>query len=857
MDGGLLERDESLAVLREGVLRAKRGEGGMVLLGGEAGIGKTTLVRHLTRAAGTTWLGTCDPLETPRPLGPLLDMMPDILDGSPSRSEVLATVFDRLSTSHSPALVIFEDVHWADQATLDLLRFLARRVEKLHALLVVTFRDDEALAASPLAVLLGDLATTPGLVRLTLAPLSLAAIRTLVGAADAPRVLERTGGNPFFVNAILAGGGHEVPATVRDAVLARLSRLVPDTRAALETAATFGPRLDPTTFGVVLDAVGIPRWTMRDGVFAGLLSWQGELLQFRHELVQAAIMETTAPHRRQELHSAIFRVLRGILPDSNAELVRHAEGAGDDRAVFQLAPLAAEWAAGRAAHREAAALYRKAIDRAHQEPDAVRADLLEREAEQRYLAVELAAAREGHHAAAELYRSAGDRLGEGRNLVRFSALSYLNGNYADVDLLVGAGDEILDRLPLSRELAMAYDNQCLRYFLAGDGAAAVDWARRGLVVARELDDPETVLTARISLAGSRLLGGDLAAIPDLRTLLSTAQTMGHNDNSARAMLYLGLLPLRHRHYTGVESILDQGLRFTAERDLFYWDQLIAGARVTFLLDQGRWAEAEQAALDLLGRAQTNVLTLLQVRVALCRVRARRGDSRELELTGQIRAMIEQRPQHAVFSLASPALAEAAWLAGDPERVAREVRIGLDLVSGADQPWWTGELAFWSRLAGLPVEPGGPVADPYRLALASDWRAAAEWWTAHECPFETAVTLSAAEDADAVTKAVEMLDRLGARPAAAHARRRLRELGVASIPRGPRAATAANKAGLTARESEVLNLIAHGLTNNEIAKRLFLSSKTVERHVSSVLRKLDVRSRSEAVDAARRAGALPS
>jgi DNA-binding CsgD family transcriptional regulator len=854
----LLERDESLAVLHDALRAAAEGTGSAILLGGEAGIGKTSLVRHIAKHAGQVWLGACDPLETPRALGALLDMVPEILAGSPSRGDVLSTVLARLSTAEAPQLVIFEDVHWADQATLDLLRFLGRRVDRLRTALVVTYRDDEALTSSPLAVLLGDLATTPGIIRLTLKPLSRKATESLVAAsgADPGDVYARTGGNPFFIKAILATGGTEVPATVREAVLARLSRVAPETGAALETAAALGPRVDPAILGTVLDELAIPRWTMRDGVFTGLLRWQAKLLEFRHELVQAAIMETTPPQRRQRTHAVIFRVLQRIQPDGSAELVRHAEGAGDDGAVRALAPKAAAWAAGRAAHREAAALYRKAIDRARDEPAASRAELLENEAAQRYLSGDLDAALRGHREAAELYNVAGDRLGAGRNLVRVSALSFLTANYADVDPAAGAVESALAGLPPSRELAMAYDTQCRQHFMAGDAAAAAEAAARSLAVAEQLDHSEAVLTAKISLYGARLSGGDLAAIPQLRAQLRSAQTMRHADNTARALLYLGWLPILHRHYTGLEAILDQGLAFTTQRGLTYWEQLITGARVTFLLDQGRWDEVEQAAPALLTRADSNTLATLQARVALGRVRARRGEADELGLLDAAREMALRHHEADLFSLASPALAEAAWLAGDAERVEREVAEALARGAGSDNPWWFGELVYWSHRAGIPVSWDGRIAEPYRLAVAGDWMAAADWWAAHDCRFETAVALCEVDDPDAVRSAVEMLDRLGARPAAGFARRRLRALGVTTIPRGPRRETLANKAGLTRRESEVLDLVALGLSNTEIAARLFVSGKTVERHVSSVLRKFDARTRAAAVGAARRSGVLP-
>jgi DNA-binding CsgD family transcriptional regulator len=194
--------------------------------------------------------------------------------------------------------------------------------------------------------------------------------------------------------------------------------------------------------------------------------------------------------------------------------------------------------------------------------------------------------------------------------------------------------------------------------------------------------------------------------------------------------------------------------------------------------------------------------------------------------------------------------EASWLAGDHVRARREAS-----EAGPADAWSDAELAFWAHLAGAQVEQRPVVGEPYRLAVAGEWVAAASWWERAGCPYEMAITLASSDEPDAVRRAIAVLDQLGAAPAAAYARRRLRELGVASVPRGPYASTAANPAGLTRREQEVLELVATGLTNAEIAGRLFLSQKTVERHMAGIFAKLDVDSRTEAVRAATRAGAI--
>ncbi len=163
----------------------------------------------------------------------------------------------------------------------------------------------------------------------------------------------------------------------------------------------------------------------------------------------------------------------------------------------------------------------------------------------------------------------------------------------------------------------------------------------------------------------------------------------------------------------------------------------------------------------------------------------------------------------------------------------------------------GELLVWRRRAGIEEAVAVRVPTVYELELAGEAERAAEWWAATGCPYEAALALADSDDEAALRRALETLRSLGARPAAAIVLRRLRELGVRGISRGPRPTTRSNPAQLTNRELEVLHLVAEGLRNVEIARRLFLSPRTVGHHVSAILRKLGVATRGEAAAAAAR------
>lgn len=225
----LLEREGPLRELEAALEDALAGAGRVALVSGEAGIGKTALIEAFTRAHRNTvrvlW-GACDALFTPRPLGPLFDMAGQTggpllaaLNSDANRNVIFSAMLAELQ--RRPTLLVFEDVHWADEATLDLLRFLGRRIARTSALLVLTYRDDELGPRHPLRLLLGDLTAPNYTRRIAVAPLSEAAARTLVGERriDVAALHRQTGGNPFFISEVLEAGGGGIPSTVRDAVL--------------------------------------------------------------------------------------------------------------------------------------------------------------------------------------------------------------------------------------------------------------------------------------------------------------------------------------------------------------------------------------------------------------------------------------------------------------------------------------------------------------------------------------------------------------------------------------------------------------------------------------------------------------
>ena len=367
----LLERASFLQTLGQYADQARQGDGRLVLVSGESGMGKTVLLEAFQRrTTGIRWLwGACDGLLTPRPLGPLFDIAPQaggdlaaLCAGGAARDRLFTAFLAGIDSPAPFTAVVIEDVHWADEATLDLLSFAGRRLGRTRALLLATYRDDELADDHPLRVVLGDLATQRATRRMQLAPLSPEAVGELVGErdVDAAELHRVTGGNPFYVSEMLAAGWPSVPATIRDVVAARLARLSPGTRRTVETAAVMGARVDLPLLSEVQ-----PDSPVDDCVATGILVADSSGVRFRHELVRMAVEEAIPSYRQTELHVRLLAALEERGDADPAVLAHHAEGAGDEKAVLRHAPEAARRSAALGAHREAAAQYERALRFAH------------------------------------------------------------------------------------------------------------------------------------------------------------------------------------------------------------------------------------------------------------------------------------------------------------------------------------------------------------------------------------------------------------------------------------------------------------------------------------------------------------
>ena len=261
--------------------------------------------------------------------------------------------------------------------------------------------------------------------------------------------------------------------------------------------------------------------------------------------------------------------------------------------------------------------------------------------------------------------------------------------------------------------------------------------------------------------------------------------------------------------------------------------------------QGSWTEATSLVEQTLDAPGGGAIQRIMALVALGRIRARRGDPETWIALDEALALAIPTGTLQRLAPVYAARAEAAWLDRQPERAVHEARAAYDLALAHGHRWHIGELAYWRWRAGDLQAPPAGAWEPYALQMQGDCRAAADQWADLGCPYEAARALSESDRVNDLREAFAEFDRLGARPAAAHVAHRLRELGTQAIPRGVRPTTRDNPAHLTRREWEVLALVAAGEANAGIAARLYLSPRTVEHHITAILRRLDAGGRADA------------
>jgi len=859
---GLLERDDTLAALCSLREQARRGSGQLALVEGEAGIGKSTLLRSMATSvddAVVAW-GQCDDLFTPRELGPLYDLAPFLgadlvrfLDRGAPQSSLFPRVLEALADLPPGSVLIFEDLHWADHATLDLLTFIARRLQVLRTLLVLSYRSDDVTREHPMTAVLGQVPaqlTT----RLPLRPLSRATVAELAAAhGQDPQALYRTtGGNPFFLSELLAQPSADgaLPHSVRDAVMARLVRLDAAERALLEALSVSPEALTDILIEALLGSEALG--TLAGLEARGLVERDNDgNVRFRHELARLATLEAMAPAEQRRHHRALLDlfVTQGDAIDPS-RILHHAAALGDVERILDIAPAAARRASAVGAYRVAVAHLDLALKHVDQAEPEVAARLYEDWAQQRSLieiSQDLVAAR---RKAVELWKQLGRLERVGENLRCLWRLYWYLGDAEQGALAAEESLAILEAIPPSVELTRAYAMRSQMNLLKGQRAESIAWGQRALAMDASLLDVLTRTQVQVTVATAMLFDGDTAGEDMIEGALALALEHGLHEEAARVYTNYSEYAIVTGNWTKAEHLVREGLAFDIRHGLDAWTTYLRGRHAQLHLGQGLLTQAETLAHAALAEdCATELMRLPALTVLACVRSLLDCEDAEERLSDVLARAVAINEQQRITPVRL-ALITHYFLRDELDRARAQLQALVDFGHAVLRPWDAASLRVWGQRLGIALAPGvGPHPTPAQaLELDGDYAGAAQLLDELRRPVDAGLCRLAGARAGH-RDLVEAGERCFAGAGCAIGAHAISRAAGARWTERKDAASRRRRhehpLGLTRKEIQVLALMAEGSSNNDIARRLSRSPRTVEHHVSSILSKLDASNRLEA------------
>jgi ATP/maltotriose-dependent transcriptional regulator MalT len=861
----LIERGSFLTALISQFGKVSKNEGRCIFVSGEAGIGKTSLIKAFCNEVKdkcNVYHGICDALFTPRPLAPLYDVLLQLGKNIPegniditNRTVFFTNFLHELNDRKKVNVIVFEDIHWADEATLDFIKFLARRITQLKCLFILTYRNTEIHSSHPLRNIMGQL-NPDSFTRIELMPLSKHAVEKMAEERgyNGEDVFRITNGNPFYVTEILASYSHGIPDNIKDSILSVYNKMNEKTKHVWEILSVL-----PTAFEMYyldkLDASYIP--AVQDCIDSKILIVDKERILFKHELYRRTIESSLSPLARIALNKKILDLLLESFEENQAteRIIHHAKNANEYDLVVKYAPMAAKHAASLGAHIEAARLYLTAIEYHQGNDEDILIQFYESYAYECYLTNQAREAIIYTARALDIWKKKNNIEKIGNSMRFLSRLWWWNGNWNRAESLAKEAIEILDNQPSSKAKAMAYSNLAQLKMLTEKLDECLYWGEKAIVIAKELNDEETLSHALNNVGTVEMTQGSIEKGNELlQQSLAIALKNSYNEHAARAYTNLGCNWVILKNYKEAEKFFEEGIQYCEERDLDAWASYMLSWKATLKLETGHWKEAYSLAESLLkNEAQTPIVRII-VLVVAATIKMRRGEDDALRQLMDAKAMASESMESQRILPVLSAMLEYEWITGSIVIDDKILDSGKATIADSETIYGNQEFVFWlskARKQNLTLKniKGGYDIDTTASALKT-----AAFWERAGNPYEEALALFETSD-DNKRKAIAIVQRLGATAVYERMKFEMRRSGIKKIPRGIRKTTQSNPEFLTDRELDVLRLLQEGLHNKEIAGRLFISAKTVDHHISAILYKLEVNSRTKAVHEAEKLGII--
>jgi DNA-binding CsgD family transcriptional regulator/tetratricopeptide (TPR) repeat protein len=854
----LIERESFFEVLQTQYKNLGSGEGNCVFISGEAGIGKTALVKAFCkehRDDCNIYQGACDALFTPRPLAPLYDIIWQVNAGLwpngkmiERPTELFASFFRELNSQNRKSIIVFEDIHWADEATLDFIKFFARRIMQLPCLFILTYRDNESDFDTSIRNILAQL-SPDGVVRLPLTLLSREAVTNMAvdRGYDGEDVYTISGGNPFYVNEILASYSPGVPDNIKDSILAVYDRQEEGTKHAWQICSVIPEGLEINRFAKIKSS-----WDEgMDHCFAlKIIIIKNDKVIFKHELYRRTIEASLSPFKRIELNKIILDL---FLPSFEAEgeierIVQYAKNSNEHELVVRYAPVAARNAASLGSHFEAARLFLTAIEYSEGKDRDILIEFYEGYAYECYLTNQIKEAIIYATKSLKLLNENDEREKIGNSFCFLSRLWWVNDDLNKAESAARQAIDVLENQPNSITKARAYSLMSQLKMLSDLSEECISWGEKAIDLAKELND-NAILSYALGNIGSvkiRMPDCKQQGLEMLQQSLQIALQHSYHDYAGMAYTNLTYNSMIVKDYVMAEDALNIGIPYCEENNLDLWRLYLLTVKAKVYLETGKWAAAYDKANQLAQDEKPAKITTIFALTILATVEMRMGNNERVisRLTeAKEKAFETMEPQRIIQALT--AFLEYEWITGEHFIEEEILESTIAMTAERGNIYGNSEFVFWLQKARGKFISLKEVFEGYDITDVVKAKKAAWIWKKTGCPYNEALALFAGTDDDK-KEAIAIVHGLGADAVYQKMKMEMRTSGIKNIPRGLRKSTQSNAALLTTRELEVLKLLKEGLRNKEIAGKLFVSVKTVDHHISSILFKLDVDSRTKAV-----------